>query len=84
MGPHISSDVMLLDSTYALWQSVSQTWADDTNVQRIHQICEKVFLSKQGTKSFTEYYSFVKARWNSTSINHSQKMMKPGRNKERS
>lgn len=63
MEPHISCDYMPLDSAYAVWSYVRETFTTHKNTQRMYELCEEVFHTKQGSKSFNEYYSFVKARW---------------------
>lgn len=50
MEPHISCNAMLLPIAYAVWTSISESWASTTNIQRIYGLYE-VFLTKQGTKN---------------------------------
>lgn len=62
MEPHVRCDAMLLPTAYAVWISVKETFALEGNIQRIYELCEEIFFTKQGTKSLNELYSFVKAK----------------------
>lgn len=68
MGPHISCDVVLLPIAYAVWTSASESFASEANIQGIYGLCKEVFLTKQGTKTLGEYYSFVIAKWEELTI----------------
>lgn len=52
--PQISCDVMLLPTDYAAWKSVYENLGTDKSIQRVHDVCEEVFFSKQGNKTFSE------------------------------
>lgn len=63
MEPHSSCDVMLLPTSYAVRNFVKETYGLEGNVQRIYELCEDIYLTKQGTRSLHKHYSFVKAKW---------------------
>lgn len=50
MEPHISFGVVLLTTAYAVWTSVSESFASETNIQRIYGLCEEIFLTKLGPR----------------------------------
>lgn len=70
MESHISCTVMFWTLHMLFGNQIYETFASDTNVQRIYDVCEEAFLSKQGTKSHAEYYSFVRPRWEELNIYH--------------
>lgn len=47
MESHTSIDVLLLDTAYAVYTSVSDTWAANNNVNRIYEPCDENFKKKQ-------------------------------------
>lgn len=63
MEPHISADVVLLDTNYLVFSYVSDSHASHNNINSIYELCEEIFRIKQGSKSLKDYYSFVKGRW---------------------
>lgn len=63
MEPQVSNDVMLLPTAFSVWTSLKDTYGLDGNIQRIYELCEDIFLSKQGSKTLPELYSFVRSRW---------------------
>lgn len=63
MKRHVVCDVMLLPTAYAEWTSIRETYVHEGNIQRIYELCEDIFLPKQGTKPLQEHYSSVKGKW---------------------
>lgn len=63
MEAHVSCDVMLIATAYAVWTSVKETYGSEGNIQHIYEVCEDIFLTKQGSRPLHEHYSFVKAKW---------------------
>lgn len=37
--PQISCDVMLLDTAYAVWKSIYETFASENNIQSLYDVC---------------------------------------------
>lgn len=64
MEPHVSCDVMLSPTAYAVWISVKETYGlGGGNIQRMYELCEDIFLTKQGPRPLHGHYSFVKSIW---------------------
>lgn len=63
MEPHISSDVMLLPTAFAVWNSIKETYGLEGNIQRVYELCADIFLIKQGSLPLHERYSFIKSKW---------------------
>lgn len=51
----MSADVILLNTAYLVFSSVSDSFASNNNVNRIFELCEEIFVMKQGNKSLTDY-----------------------------
>lgn len=54
MEPNVACDAMLLPSAHAIWNFVRETFTSDGNIQRIYELYEEIFLTKQGTKNLNE------------------------------
>lgn len=51
---HVSSDVMLLPTAYAVWESIKETYGLEGNIQRVYELCEDNFLTKQRIRPLHE------------------------------
>lgn len=61
--PHVSADVVLLDTAYLVYSSICDSYGSNNNINTIHELCEEIYHMKQGSKSLKDYYGFVKGRW---------------------
>lgn len=61
--PHVSYEVMLPASDYAVWTSLKETYGQEGNIQRIYELREGIFLTKQGSRPLHKLYSSVKSKW---------------------
>lgn len=59
----LCNDVIFLLTAKEVWDSLSDTYAADQNVNRIYQLCEELFVAKQHDKSLPFFYSYIKGRW---------------------
>lgn len=50
MEPDISADVVLLDTAYLVFSSVSDSYASHNKINRIYELSEEIFCMKQGSK----------------------------------
>ena len=60
MEPTISSGVMFLSSTKAIWESIHETFSMEKNVSRVYEVYQNLFLLQQVDKPVSEYYNFFK------------------------
>lgn len=46
MEPHVSNDVMLFPTAYAVCKSIWETYGLEGNIQKVHELCEDIYLTK--------------------------------------
>ena len=72
MEPIIERTYLFLPTARELWEAVRETYLHLENSTQIFELKTKLWQSKQGERTVTEYYNEMKALWQKLDLCHEE------------
>ncbi|XP_028122886.1 guanyl-specific ribonuclease pgl-3-like [Camellia sinensis] len=63
LEPHVATTVEFCDTSKEIWDSLADSFSNQSNVSRVYELYEQIFAIRQFGRSLLDYYSSLKTLW---------------------